>query len=127
MPVSFSVRIDKWLWAVRLFKTRSMAAEACRSGKVKLGECSVKPSHEARIGEIYSVVSAPINRTIRVKAFLHNRVSAKLVPDFLEDLTPLEEYRKLEMMKEMKQGIRPRGYGRPAKKDRRDMEKFRSF
>jgi ribosome-associated heat shock protein Hsp15 len=122
-----SVRIDKWLWCVRLFKTRSLATDACKSGKVKMHAQPVKPSHEAKPGEIYIISFGPISRTVRVKGLLNNRVAAKLVIDYLEDLTPKEEFMKLEEIRLVKQGIRPRGFGRPTKKDRRDLEDFKDW
>jgi ribosome-associated heat shock protein Hsp15 len=127
MSTDHPIRIDKWLWAVRLFKTRSMATEACKAGKIKIEERIIKPAHEAKKGEIYSINAGPIKRLIRVKELLQNRVSAKLAPDYMEDLTPPEEYQKLEDMRMMKQGIRPHGHGRPTKKDRRDLEDFHEF
>jgi ribosome-associated heat shock protein Hsp15 len=124
MSTETQVRIDKWLWAVRLFKTRSLATDACKSGKVKLEGRTIKPSHEVKTGEVYTFSSNQLTRTVRVKALLQNRVSAKLAPEYLEDLTPAEEYQKLETMKMMRQGIRPAGFGRPTKKDRREMDNF---
>jgi ribosome-associated heat shock protein Hsp15 len=122
-----SVRIDKWLWCVRLFRSRSLATEACRSGKVKSSDRILKPSHEVSIGDVYTILTGHIIRTVRVKALLPARVSAKLVPDFLEDLTPKEEFLKIDERRMMKQGIRPRGFGRPTKKERRDLENFRDI
>jgi ribosome-associated heat shock protein Hsp15 len=121
------VRIDKWLWCVRLFKTRSRATDSCKSGKVKLEGKTIKPSHEVKTGEVYTINSDHLVRTIRVKELLHNRISAKLVPDFLDDLTPKEEFQKFDEIRSGKQGIRPYGYGRPTKKDRRDLENFKEF
>jgi ribosome-associated heat shock protein Hsp15 len=118
------IRIDKWLWAVRIYKTRSIAADACKAGKVKWNGVVVKPSKEAKVGEIYKISIGPLLKTIKIKALLSNRVAAKIAGLYMEDLTPIEEYDKLKLIKEMKQGIRPRGYGRPTKKERRDMEKF---
>jgi ribosome-associated heat shock protein Hsp15 len=127
MPVNAAIRIDKWLWSVRLYKTRSLATEACKAGKVKLEGRVIKPSHETRIGEVYLISAGPIQRQIRVKELLQNRISAKLVADYLEDLTSPEEYQKLETLRMVKQGIRPHGYGRPTKKDRRDLQDFQAF
>jgi ribosome-associated heat shock protein Hsp15 len=116
------VRIDKWLWAVRLFKTRSLAADSCRNGKVMIGDHAVKPSHEIRVGEIMKIRSGQVTRTIKVLALTGNRMSAKLVPGYVEDLTPPEEYQKLQHAKESFFVKREKGSGRPTKKDRREMQ-----
>ena len=87
-----NVRIDKWLWAVRVFKTRSQAAAACKGGRVKILGQNVKASREVKEEEVIQVTFSGLTRTIRVKALLQNRVGAKLVPDFMEDLTPQEDY-----------------------------------
>ncbi len=113
------VRIDKWLWSVRIYKTRNMAAEACRSGKVRINDKPVKPSHEVRLNEEISINLTPIVKTVKVVGLLKNRVSAKLVEDYLEDLTPQEEYDKLKLMQELNYEFRRRGEGRPTKKQRR--------
>ncbi|MEI7663853.1 MAG: S4 domain-containing protein [Bacteroidota bacterium] len=116
------VRIDKWLWAVRVFKTRSLASEACRSGKVKILDHVVKPSRELKTGEVIAVSVSPITRTLRVVALSGNRVSAKLVPSLMEDLTPEEEYQKLKRKNEPGFEHRERGLGRPTKRERREIE-----
>lgn len=121
------VRIDKWLWAVRLYKTRSQAADACKAGKIKLEGKPVKASREVHIGDTYTLSLGPLMRIVKVKALLHNRVSAKLVEPYLEDLTPEENYEQLKLIKEMRQGIRPRGLGRPTKKERRSLDDFGAF
>ena len=118
------LRVDKWLWAVRIFKTRTMAGDACRAGKVKIQGQSVKPSRMLKIGEELSVSIGPLNKTIQVIELIHNRVSAKLVPQSMLDLTPEEEYERIKFMYEMKSGMRERGTGRPTKKDRRDLDKL---
>jgi ribosome-associated heat shock protein Hsp15 len=117
-----SIRIDKWLWAVRLFKTRSLASEACRSGKVKILDQAVKPSRELKLGETIAISFPPIIKTVRVVTLSGNRVSAKLVPDLMEDLTPAEEYAKLNRKSEMDFEFRERGIGRPTKRERREIE-----
>lgn len=117
-----SIRIDKWLWAVRLFKTRSLASEACRSGKVKILDQAVKPSRELKLGETIAISFPPIVKTVRVVTLSGNRVSAKLVPDLMEDLTPAEEYAKLNRKSEMDFEFRERGIGRPTKRERREIE-----
>ena len=118
------LRVDKWLWAVRIFKTRTMAGDACRAGKVKIQGQSVKPSRMLKIGEEIAVSIGPLNKTIQVIELIHNRVSAKLVPQSMLDLTPEEEYERIKFMHEMKSGMRERGTGRPTKKDRRDLDKL---
>lgn len=119
------VRIDKWLWSVRLYKTRNLAIDACKAGKIKIDGSSVKPSRIVKQGDIISLSLGPLNKTIRVKQLLHNRVSAKLVNDYLEDLTPKEEYERIEFMKEYNAERRDRGLGRPTKKDRRFIDKLK--
>jgi ribosome-associated heat shock protein Hsp15 len=120
---SKSVRIDKWLWAVRIYKTRSMATDACRSGKVIISDIEVKPSREVKTGDIITVKTGPVKKTIKVLGLLDNRVAAKLVAQFMEDLTPAEEYKKLEMMRDSRFVSRDRGAGRPTKRERRDIDK----
>jgi len=119
------IRIDKWLWAVRLYKTRSQASEACKSGRVKVDGVQVKPSRTIKAGTKIVVSIPPIQRTVEVKNILKNRVGAKLVENYLTDLTPPEEYEKLVFIKEMKTEWRDRGTGRPTKRDRRDIEKLK--
>jgi ribosome-associated heat shock protein Hsp15 len=119
-----AVRIDKYLWAVRIFKTRSMAADAIKGGKVKFLGDNVKASKEVKIGEEYTVQVGEIKKTIKVTALLDSRVAAKLVPDFLQDLTPEEEYKSIDRLKEFRFVYRPRGLGRPSKKERRDIEEW---
>lgn len=118
-------RIDKWLWSVRLFKTRSQATEACRSGKVMIDDKSLKPSRETHIGDIIVIRQGPLTKTVQVKELLKSRVGAKLVPDYMVDLTPEEEYTKLQMTREVNFEIRDRGMGRPTKKERRIIEQLK--
>jgi len=121
------VRIDKWLWAVRVYKTRNQATLACKAGKVKVNEGSVKPSHEVKIGEVIDVNLSSLHKKIRVIALLSNRVSAKLVDQFLEDLTPKEEYegQKLKRVQYFEQ--RQKGIGRPTKKERREIDVLKKY
>ncbi len=116
-----NVRIDKWLWAVRLFKTRSKATDACRSGKIKIDNEEVKPSREVRTGQMVSIHHGGITKTVKVIQTLEKRVGAKLVPHYLEDLTPQEEYHKLELMRQNPFAQRK---GRPTKKERRDIDQW---
>lgn len=121
------VRIDKWLWAVRVFKTRSIATEECKSGRIKLGGVSIKPSHEVKVGEEYVIQMNPIRRTIKVKELLTNRVAAKLVENYMLDLTPQAEYDKLKMAREVNFEYRERGVGRPTKRERREIDVLKKY
>jgi len=116
-----TLRIDKWLWAVRLFKTRSLAADACRNGKVWINNIPVKPSFEMKENLTVQVRFGPIIKTVKVLKLTANRLSAKLVPDFMLDMTSPEEYKKLEIKKDVFFVKRERGTGRPTKKERRDI------
>ncbi len=119
-----SVRIDKWLWAVRLYKTRTAAAEACHSGKVRINDQAVKPARNVRIGEIISAVTGEIKRTVRVIGLVEKRVGAKMVSQFLEDLTPASEYEKQREPNFAPFIFRKKGSGRPTKKERRSIDKL---
>jgi ribosome-associated heat shock protein Hsp15 len=116
-----SVRVDKWLWAVRLFKTRSQATDACRAGRIKSGNDSIKPSREVKVGQVLNIHLGIITKTVRVKELLEKRVGAQLVPGFMEDLTPAEEYQKLELLRNNPLAQRK---GRPTKKERRDIDEW---
>ncbi len=118
------VRIDKWLWAARIFKTRSQAANACKKGKVLIDNVPVKPSRLVREGEIIVVRRMPVIYTYRIKKMLAKRVSAKLVGTFVEDLTSQEERDKLLQKNATTLFIRKRGEGRPTKKERRVIERY---
>ena len=118
-PESDAPRIDKWLWAIRIYKTRTLATEACKAGKIKIDGQAVKPSRQLKLMEIITISQAPLTKTIRVKTLIHNRISAKLVPENAEDLTPAEEYEKLKLIQEVNGERRDRGIGRPTKKQRR--------
>lgn len=120
------LRIDKWLWDVRLFKTRSQATEACRAGKVKMDNTSVKPAKEIKSGDIITVSLNPLFKTVKVKDFPKSRLSARFVPDFMEDLTPAEEYDRVKLIHETNTEYRDRGLGRPTKKQRRLIDKLKS-
>lgn len=113
------IRIDKWLWAVRVYKTRTMAAEACKAGEVEIGGQKVKASREPRLNEIISVRVGIIHRTLKVVGLIDKRVGAKLVPQYLEDQTPASEYDKLKDKALQPILSRPPGFGRPTKRDRR--------
>ena len=118
------VRIDKWLWAVRIFKTRSIATDACNKGRVMINDVRVKPSKAVSVGDQVSVVRPPVTFRFRVLAPAVNRVGAKEVPNLLENITPPEQYDILEMSRLSNFVKRDAGIGRPTKKDRRDIESF---
>ena len=120
-----SVRIDKWLWAVRAFKTRTQASDACRGGKIKIDGNNVKPSREVTTGDIINVQSGIIKKTFKVLKPVRNRVASKFVAELAEDLTPAEEYEKLDMLRQLNSEKRDRGAGRPTKRDRRDINKLK--
>ena len=117
-------RIDKWLWAVRIYKTRSIAAEACKKGRVSIGDRTAKPAHNIRVGDIVNVKKAPITYSFRVLKCAENRVGAKLVPELMENITSQEQYEILEMSRISGFVDRARGTGRPTKKERRDLDQF---
>lgn len=119
------VRIDKWLWAARLFKTRSIAADAIKGGKVKINDTAVKPSREVKEGEVIQVQIEQLHKMVQIKTLVKNRVSPKQVPEVYIDLTPAEEYERIEFMHAYKTEWRDRGAGRPTKKERRMMEKLK--
>ena len=119
------IRIDKWLWAVRVFKTRSQATDACKSGKIKIDDTTVKPSREIKLNDEIFVQINHITRTLKVIGLLKNRVAAKLVSDYMEDLTPSEEYDKEKIKREINYEYRDRGLGRPTKKERRLIDRLK--
>lgn len=123
------IRIDKWLWAVRIFKTRSKASEACKSGKVSVDGCAAKQSRALKPGEIVDVSFPPITRNFRVKKLAVKRVSAKLAKDLVEEITPEKEMEKLRLFHtdpvSIIFGHREKGAGRPTKKERRYLDKLK--
>jgi ribosome-associated heat shock protein Hsp15 len=124
MPDNKTIRIDKFLWAVRLYKTRSIASDECRKGRIIIKEVQVKPSRIISADEIILVKKPPVNYTFRVIEPIENRVSAKIAGQFIEDLTPEAEKAKLDFSKSGGTGQRQRGTGRPTKKERRLIDKF---
>ena len=118
------IRIDKYLWAIRVFKTRTDATEACKGGKVKVGTANAKPSRAVQEGEIITVRKGIATFTYRVIQLVDHRLGAKLVPDYAENLTPEEELNKLKAPVETFFVTRDRGTGRPTKKDRRALEQI---
>ena len=119
------VRIDKWLWAVRIYKTRSMAAEACRKGKILIDELPAKPSRNISSDEVIKVKKPPVIYTYRIKGLPLKRQSAKFAKKCFEDLTPQEESDKLKVKELPGFGYRKRGDGRPTKKERRNIDKYK--
>ncbi len=124
--MSEGVRIDKWLWCVRVFKTRSMATDACRSGKVTINGQEVKPSRDVVIGdEVKIVINPHFSKSLKIIEKLNNRVGAKLVANYAIDLTSQEEYDRLKVFNELQAEKRDRGIGRPTKKQRREIERLK--
>lgn len=123
-PETSSVRIDKFLWSVRLYKTRSMASDECRKGRITINNIQVKPSRIVEGNEIITIRKPPVTYTYRVIKPIENRVSAKLVSSFIEDLTPEQEKIKLEISHSAFPGFRLKGLGRPTKKERRNLDRF---
>ncbi len=117
-------RIDKWMWAVRIFKSRSIAVEACKKGKVSLNGTQVKPSRMVKAGDVVQVKKAPIVYSFKVIQPIERRVGAKLVPEYMENVTTPDQYEILEMSKISGFVNRARGTGRPTKRERRDLDDF---
>lgn len=117
-------RIDKFLWSVRIYKTRSMATEACRKGRVTINDMPVKPSRQVTAGEIVKVRKNPVLYTYRIKNIPRSRIAAKLLEEFIDDHTPEEEKLKLTMKEMTQVRYRYKGSGRPTKKERRDLDKL---
>ncbi len=121
VPTLDRVRVDKWLWAVRLYHSRSLATAACHAGHVKIADQTVKPSREVRVGDTITAQAGGLTRTVRVLGLLERRVGARSVPGFAEDLTPPEERARARAERERTPSF-PRGFGRPTKKQRRLLE-----
>ena len=117
-------RIDKWMWATRIFKTRTIASEACKKGRIAINGAQVKPSRMVKVGDIVDVKKPPITYSFKVLQAIEKRVGAKLVPEMMENVTSKEQYELLEMNRISGFIDRARGTGRPTKKDRRDMDEF---
>ncbi|MDE5568613.1 MAG: RNA-binding S4 domain-containing protein [Muribaculaceae bacterium] len=120
------VRIDKWLWAVRIFKTRTIATEAIKKGRVTMGDnpTPVKPSRMIKVGDTVNVRKPPVTYSFRVLALTENRLGAKLVPEYMENITPQSEYDLLEVVKISGFIDRRKGLGRPTKREGRELSKF---
>jgi len=119
-----NVRIDKFLWAVRIFKTRSLATSACRMGRILINNTGVKPSRMIEGNEILTVKKPPVAYIYKVKEPVENRVSAKLVANYLEDITPETEKLKISITRTVTAGFRRKGTGRPTKKERRVIDRW---
>ena len=118
------VRVDKYLWAMRIYKTRSIAADACKNGRITMGGVQVKASRMFHIGDTFNVRKGPITYTYKVLQLTENRLGAKLVPEYMQDCTAPEQLEMLELARLAGQSGRDRGTGRPTKKDRREIESF---
>ncbi|WCJ58429.1 RNA-binding S4 domain-containing protein [Fontisphaera persica] len=121
METGGNVRLDKWLWAARVYKTRTLAAEACRAGHVKCEGMALKPAHPVRVGMHLTVQQGEITRTLRVLGLLERRVGAAVARQYVEDLTPPEEYQKRHAVERQPLVLWPKGMGRPTKKQRRQL------
>ncbi|MBI4326706.1 MAG: RNA-binding S4 domain-containing protein [Chloroflexi bacterium] len=122
-PVT-NVRIDKWLWAVRVYKSRSLAAEACRGGGVSIAGQPVKPSRDVKVGDVISAKAGEITKTIKVLGLIERRVGAQAAREHAEDLTPASEYAKARETKFRPFFYRPKGMGRPTKKEGRALRRL---
>ena len=118
------VRIDKWLWATRIFKTRTIASDACKKGRVTINGQNVKPSHGIRVGQVVDVRKPPVTYSFEVLGLIENRVGAKLVPDYLKNVTRRDQLELLEMVKISGFVNRQKGLGRPTKKEGRELAQF---
>lgn len=118
------VRIDKWLWAVRIFKSRTIAVEACKKGRVSILGTNVKPSRMIKVGDIIQVRKPPITYSFKALQVIERRIGAKLVPEYMENVTTADQYEILEMQRINGFIDRQKGTGRPTKKDRRSIEDF---
>lgn len=119
------VRVDKWLWAVRIFKTRTIASEACKKGRVMIENNPVKPSRSIRVGDIIQLRKPPVTFSFKVLQLSDKRMGAKLVAQYMQNVTAPDQYELLELNRISGFVDRQRGTGRPTKKERRDMEQFR--
>ena len=119
-----TARIDKWLWAARVFKTRSIAADACKNGRVTINGTNVKPSHMVKNGETVSVKKPPITYSFKILKCIEQRVGAKFIPEIYENVTDPKQYEILEMSRISGFVDRARGTGRPTKKERRSLDAF---
>jgi ribosome-associated heat shock protein Hsp15 len=124
MPEKEKLRIDKYLWCIRIFKTRTLATEACKAGRVKLDGNNIKPSHEVRLGELYNVSKGIERKVLKVTGLPENRFDAKTAVNYYEDQTPIEQTHGFKSMFHAPMLRRDRGTGRPTKKDRRETDEL---
>ena len=124
MAETTEARVDKWLWAARIFKTRSIAADAIKNGRVTIGGMNVKPSRMVKVGEVVSVRKPPVTYSFKILKTIEQRVGAKLLPEIYENVTSPDQYELLEMNRISGFVNRQRGTGRPTKKDRRALDDF---
>lgn len=117
-------RVDKWLWAARIYKTRSIAADACKNGRVTKNGINVKPAHMVKVGDTVSVHKSPVTYSFKILQAIENRVGAKLIPQVYENVTSPDQYELLEMNRIGGFVDRARGTGRPTKKERRSLDAF---
>jgi ribosome-associated heat shock protein Hsp15 len=122
MPEKEKLRIDKYLWAIRVFKTRTLATDACKAGRVKLDGTNIKASREVKNGDVYQVSKGIEKRVIKVTGLLENRTDAKTAVNFYEDITPVEQTQAFKSMFHAPLLKRDRGAGRPTKRDRREID-----
>lgn len=120
------VRIDKWLWAVRLFKSRTIAVDACKKNRILIKDQPIKPSRMIKVGDVIQIRRIPVTYSFEVLALSEKRMGAKLVPEFMKDVTPASELKILEQIRISGFVDRAKGLGRPTKKDRRDLSDFSS-
>lgn len=118
-------RIDKWMWATRIFKTRTISTDACKKGRVMVGDTTVKPSRTIKPGDVIKVRKPPVTYSFLVKVLTENRLGAKLVPDYLENITPQSELDLLEVVKISGFIDRRKGLGRPTKREGRELSRFK--
>lgn len=119
-----TARIDKWLWAARIFKTRSIASDACKNGRVTIGGVNMKPSRSVKVGDVVSVKKPPVTYSFKVLKTIEQRVGAKLIPEIYENVTDPKQYELIEMSRISGFVDRARGTGRPTKKERRALDAF---
>ncbi|MCD7710064.1 MAG: RNA-binding S4 domain-containing protein [Porphyromonadaceae bacterium] len=124
MPKEGLTRIDKFLWATRIFKTHTIATEACKKGRIAMGGVNVKPSHPIQIGETIEVRKPPVTYSFKILGLTENRVGAKLVPQYLENVTAPDQYELIDMIRIRGFVDRAKGEGRPTKREGRELKKF---
>lgn len=118
------VRIDKWIWAVRIFKTRTIAADACKKGRVMIGDVIAKPSRMVKVGDVVSVRKPPVTYSFKVLALTENRLGAKFVPEYMENVTPQSQLDLLDVVRISGFIDRRKGLGRPTKREGRELSRF---